>query len=229
MKSLLHALNIGTLAAWLSIAGFGAVGWLMPGWKLVTMRVQPEKLEILTITPDVIIGADVPAISPEEPAPSPSEILPAPPDSPDITHTAPLPEIPDLPLAPTHAAVPAARQIPQSFSARKSQSASTAKPTLSTTFGKGTSGGGISKSNRLAAGHMPAPPYPSYSRRNHQEGTVVVEFSVNSSGRVTAAFAKKSCQWPLLNQTAVRTVLGWSFPPGDSSITLERPITFKLN
>ena len=75
---------------------------------------------------------------------------------------------------------------------------------------------------------MPAPSYPPYSRRNHQEGSIVVEFCVNSSGRVTAAFAKNPSQWPLLNQTAVRTVMSWSFPPGDF-ITLERTIVFKLN
>ncbi len=228
MNPLFHALNIGTLAAWLSVAGFGTVGLIVPGWKLVTKRDQTEKLETLTITPDVIIGADIPAISLEEPAPSPQEIFPAPPALPDIPSTAPLPEIPDLPLAHTPAAAPAPRQPPQPTSARKSQSSSSDKPTSATTPGKGTSGSGMSKSNRLAAGHMPAPPYPSFARRNRQQGTVVVEFSVNPSGHVTAAFAKKSCQWPLLNQTAVRTVLGWSFPPGDS-ITLERSITFKLN
>ena len=85
----------------------------------------------------------------------------------------------------------------------------------------------MSKAARIAAGSMPAPSYPAEARRKGQTGTVIVEFTVDSSGRVTYANASSPSPWPLLNQEAVRTVLRWRFPPGDF-ISLERPIVFRL-
>jgi D-arabinose 1-dehydrogenase-like Zn-dependent alcohol dehydrogenase len=40
MTSFIHALNIGTLATWLSVAGFGAVGVMAPHWRSET-KVAP--------------------------------------------------------------------------------------------------------------------------------------------------------------------------------------------
>ena len=227
MNSLYHALNIGTLAAWLSVAGFGSVGLMVPGWEFVPKPAHPEILEVLTVTPDITVGADAPSVSPEESPPSPPEVPNLPPAILDIATITPLPEIPDLPPVPSLSVSPAPRPGRQPTAARKSTSASPGNPTPSTAPGNGRSGTGISKSNCFSAGHMPAPPYPPYSRRNRQEGTVVVQFTINSEGHVTAAFAKNPSPWPLLNQAAVRSVLSWKFPPGDF-ITLERPIIFKL-
>ena len=45
MTSFIHALNIGTLATWLSVAGFGAVGLMAPSWRSepkVTPLVQAQ-------------------------------------------------------------------------------------------------------------------------------------------------------------------------------------------
>ena len=227
MPPLFHALNIGTLAAWLSVAALGTVGLIIPGWKFTPKRDYQGNLEVLIVTPDVTIGADAPPISPEKSAPSPPDAQPLPPAIPDIATATPLPEIPDLPPAPSPITPPAHHSAPLPASAGKSISASAGKSTPSTAPGNGRTGTGISKSNRFAAGHMPAPPYPAYSRSNRQEGTVVIEFTINSTGHVTAAFAKTPSPWPLLNQAAVRSVLSWKFPPGDF-ITLERPIIFKL-
>jgi protein TonB len=74
---------------------------------------------------------------------------------------------------------------------------------------------------------MPAPSYPAECRRKGQTGTVVVEFTVDSSGRVIAAHAKSESPWPLLNHEAVRTVRRWKFPPG-GIMKLQRPIVFQL-
>jgi TonB family protein len=93
--------------------------------------------------------------------------------------------------------------------------------------GSGSAGTGMSNAARIAAGHMPSPDYPPYSRRNRQEGTVVVEFTVDSSGKVISAYAKHPCQWNLLNTEAVSTVRSWRFPPG-GVMTLQRPIVFQL-
>ncbi|MEO7100783.1 MAG: TonB family protein [Luteolibacter sp.] len=226
MNSLFHALNIGTLAAWLSVVGFGTVGVILPGGQLVHDRVHFEKLEVLNVTPDITVSDEAPTPAPEQTAAASPEIPPAPPALPDIPSTAPLPEIPDLQQSPSTA--PAVRPAPQHVSSRKPTATTSGNPASSGAPGNGRVGNGMSLQDRLAAGHTPAPDFPPFSRRNRQEGKVVVEFCVNSDGRVTAAFAKNPSRWPLLNQTAVRTVLSWSFPPGDF-ITLERTITFKLD
>jgi protein TonB len=74
---------------------------------------------------------------------------------------------------------------------------------------------------------MPAPVYPAAARRGGQTGTVLVEFTVDSSGRVISAVAKSPSPWPLLNAEAVRTVRKWRFPPG-GIMKLQRPIVFQL-
>jgi protein TonB len=84
-----------------------------------------------------------------------------------------------------------------------------------------------SNAARYTAGHMPARSYPAEARRQNQTGTVVVEFTVDPSGRVISATAKSPSSWPLLNAEAVRTVLSWSFPAG-GVMTLQRPIVFQL-
>jgi protein TonB len=85
----------------------------------------------------------------------------------------------------------------------------------------------MSASARLAAGNMPPPSYPSEARRKGQTGTVVIEFTVDTSGRVISADAKSPSPWPQLNQEAVRTVRRWNFPPG-GVMKLQRPIVFQL-
>lgn len=86
----------------------------------------------------------------------------------------------------------------------------------------------MSDSARLAAGRMTAPSYPPFSRRNGQTGTVLVEFTVDTNGRVISAYAKSSSKWPLLDNEAVRTVRSWKFPAG-GVMKLQRPIIFRLN
>lgn len=218
MNSLIHALNIGTLAAWLSLLGFGTVGVFLPGGQAPRTMMPLEKLETLTVTADLTLDDDhlsdssPPAVAASPPATRNN--LPAPPALPDLASVSPLPEVPDLPSAPE--ASQATRAAPQATASRTPRAAAPGKPAAA-----------MAGNARIAAGHMPAPDYPPFARRNHQEGTVVVEFCVNSSGRVTAAFAKNPSPWPLLNDAAVRTVRKWSFPPG-ADITLDRPIVFRL-
>lgn len=230
MTSMIHALNIGTLATWLSVLGFGAVGVLLPGWHAPRTTVTLEKLETLTVTADLTLDEDSLGDSSPPPAaaspPTTPETLPAPPALPDIASVSPLPEVPELADAPKvteptrSTPQPTPRRTPRATTSERS--ATSEKPATSERPGAVMSG-----KDRIAAGRMPAPDYPTVARRNHQEGTVVVRFSVNSSGRVTAAFAKNPSRWPLLNEAAIRTVRRWSFPPG-AEITIDRPIVFRL-
>ncbi|HUJ11852.1 MAG TPA: TonB family protein [Verrucomicrobiae bacterium] len=68
----------------------------------------------------------------------------------------------------------------------------------------------------VGEGEQPAPEYPAEALALHQEGTVVVRFVVGTSGLVTSAEVSQPCPWPLLNESAVRTIRRlWRFGPGD--------------
>jgi protein TonB len=236
MNALIHALNIGTLATWLSVAGFGSVGVLLPAWHARPATASPAELETIWIAPDITLGAETPADSApaasENSIPETPEILPAPPELPELTDLAPLPDIPDLPALPQ----PSAKPSPQATSRPTAQATTPRRTTAATTRGAtgsarptaaSGSNTGASDSSRLAAGRMPAPSYPSEARRKGQTGTVLIEFTVDSSGRVISAYAKSPSPWPLLNEEAVRTVRRWKFPPG-GVMKLQRPIVFQL-
>lgn len=220
MNSLFHAINIGTLATWLSVAGFGAVAGIFNHQPLTSPK--PKPLEALPVFQDIVLGDEEPANeSPQEISDSSAPVLPAPPELPDIAEFEPLPEIPDLP-APrstlTDKPAPPAKSKVNAASSRTGTGS--AKPT--------GGGSGMSDSSRLAAGRMPAPSYPPFARRNGQTGTVLVEFTVDAAGHVISAYAKSSSSWPLLDNEAVRTVRSWKFPAG-GVMKLQRPIVFRLN
>lgn len=78
-------------------------------------------------------------------------------------------------------------------------------------------------------GRQPAPDYPARARREGQQGTVVVRLTVGETGSVLAAEAVTPSPWPLLNDSAVRTVKNrWAFSGGRPRV-YEVPIRFALN
>jgi protein TonB len=78
------------------------------------------------------------------------------------------------------------------------------------------------------AGRQPAPSYPPDAAADRQQGTVMVRFEVDNTGRVIAAFAAAPSPWPLLNEAAVQAVrYTWRFPPGPARI-YDVSIEFKL-
>jgi len=240
----LHSLNIGTLSAWLSIAGFGTVGVFVHPWEPAP-RTSPEVEETELAPEDFDVSAA--PFTPETedsqpPSASPPEINPvpieAPPELAPITEAAPLPEIPELPeVAPAPAPDTTARETPSRTAAESaprvstpSRSGATGKPagtSAAPSSSTNSSGTAMSNASRLAAGRMPAPNYPAAARRGGQTGTVLVEFTVDASGKVISAYAKKPSPWPILNEEAVRTVRRWKFPPG-GVMKLQRPIIFQL-
>lgn len=65
------------------------------------------------------------------------------------------------------------------------------------------------------AGRQPSPAYPLAAQRAGQEGAVQVRFVVAENGRVTAAEAVAPSPWPMLNDSALRTIRNrWRFPDG---------------
>lgn len=245
-QAFLHSLNIGTLSTWLSLAGFGTVGVIVhPLDVLPPPNDRVEETEL--VVNDFVLGdasePGNPGSAAAEPAPqvppeTPAETLPAPPELAPLAESEPLPEIPDFPAPaatkPAGEAPRESRTASRSTGAASSPRASgttsrggssgTGKPSGSAT---GSSGSGMSNAARLAAGRMPSPMYPAAARRGGQTGTVIVEFTVDTSGRVIAAHASSPSPWPLLNNEAVRTVRRWKFPPG-GVMKLQRPIVFQL-
>lgn len=80
----------------------------------------------------------------------------------------------------------------------------------------------------IGEGKQPAPDYPPRAIFERQEGVVLVEFTVGQDGRpISAEFASAS-PWPLLNESAIKTVRNkWRFAPGPIR-RYEVPINFKL-
>ncbi len=183
--SLLHALNIGTLAFWSSVTGFAALAIWVPS--TVPETTVSEAGQITSLGNDFSLGdvkenqagESIPADALPESVTDAVEPLPAPPVLPSRERLAPLPDLPNSPAP----------------------------------VGRPTAGKSISA--RLASGHTPGPSYPPYSRRTGQTGTVVVQFTVGASGNVTAASIYTSSSWNLLDQEALRTIRTWQFPPGE--------------
>lgn len=232
MHSLTHVLNIGTLATWMSVAAFGSAGVILgravhlppvadvAGVELVQTPLEVESVHV----------ADRMNEASEQPTSADSIELPAPPEMLPTLQSDALPEVPDMPFAEvkkvSEAIKPAAK--PASKPAVKPQRSSAVAGNPSSGNNASASGAAtMSNAARLAAGRMPAPRYPSEARNKGQAGTVLIEFTVDPSGRVSSAHIATPCPWSVLNEEALRAVKNWKFPPG-GVMTFKKPIVFKL-
>lgn len=232
MHSLTHALNIGTLATWMSVAAFGSAGVMLgravhlppiadvAGVELVQ---TPLEVESVDVADNMNEASDQPASVESIELPAPPKMLPA-------LQSDTLPEVPDMPIAEVKKVSEAIK------STAKPASKPAAKPQRSSAVAGNPSAGNNASANgaatmsnaaRLAAGRMPAPRYPSEARSKGQAGTVLIEFTVDPSGRVSSAHIASPCPWSVLNEEALRAVKNWKFPPG-SVMTFKKPIVFKL-
>jgi protein TonB len=83
-------------------------------------------------------------------------------------------------------------------------------------------------SSAMGGGTFPGPDYPGSARRNHLEGTVVVEFTVDSSGALTSVKLQKSSGHPVLDEAAVAVIKQrWRFPPGSPGYYF-KPFVFQM-
>jgi periplasmic protein TonB len=138
MAALLHALNIGTLATWLSVAGFGVIGIAMPETLGLVSHEQARDpyadLESIVLTEDFAAGelppsqatdtgstGEVDSFETEVPF-AEVETLPTPPEIPEIAETTPLPEIPDVPppaAKPQAETAPPAKRVAANTNSRR--------------------------------------------------------------------------------------------------------------
>jgi len=232
MSGTLHAVQIVTLAGWVSLAGVCAVVQTVKPWQAMpapAAEVVPPPIVLTDIVMDAPSGDAVEVVRPEGlPALPSTEDWSSPPELADASGLLPLSEVPSLPL-PRAAAEPvaAAKPTTRASAARSSAPAGRSGASTGASIGAGRGGGGGDASARLASGRMPVPRYPDAARRGGQTGTVLVEFTIDTDGRVVSAFAKQPSPWPLLNEEAVKTVRRWKFPPG-GVMKLQRPIVFEL-
>jgi len=232
MHSLTHALNIGTLATWLSVAAFGSVGVMLgravhlpsvadvAGVELMHTSLEVESVDVADRMNEV---SDQSASAESIELPSPPEMLPA-------LQSEVLPEVPDMPIAEVKKVSESIKPTtkPANKPATKPQRSSAVAGNPSSGNNASASGAAtMSNAARLAAGRMPAPRYPSEARNKGQAGTVLIEFTVDPSGRVSSAHIASPCPWSVLNEEALRAVKNWKFPPG-SVMTFKKPIVFKL-
>jgi TonB family protein len=237
MHGFLHSLQIATLSTWLSVAGFGAVGvWVRPS----QMRTATMDLEPATIT-EISVGDFLLQSTDEQPGPASAaaftadlvesvnvDPLPAPPELAPLADSVTLPEIPDIspPIKSSREARDVSGSNRPSIMPRSSrQSAGSIRSGAGNSSASTDSG--QTSASRLAGGRMPAPVYPAIAKRNGQTGTVVVEFTIGTDGRVISAYAKTPSPWSSLNEAAVNTVRRWKFPPG-GVMKIQRPIIFQL-
>lgn len=80
----------------------------------------------------------------------------------------------------------------------------------------------------------PAPEYPAMSKRNGEEGRVLLLVQVNAEGHPTDVTIKQSSTFVRLDQAALNAVRGWRFVPakrGGEAIaaSVVVPLTFKLD
>jgi len=239
MKSaVMHALQIATLAAWVS-SGIGAVvGFAVPQPWILPAREKPSVLAVQRFV-DLMDQPEQesPTEQIEEPAVNPDPVpviaTSSPPPMPEVQTTTDLPEIPELPAPEIRKTAQqiAPRLQPKTVPTEKPSAKPSAQPSTKLAAASGNAPPAVATSLSFGsgAGRQPAPAYPLQARRSNQQGTVVVEFLVGTDGKVLSAWVKSPSPFPALDNAALSTVRSrWSFPAG-AARRYRIPIVFRLN
>jgi periplasmic protein TonB len=80
----------------------------------------------------------------------------------------------------------------------------------------------------------PEPQYPATAKRRRQEGSVLLEVSVNKNGSASKVEVKQSSGFSLLDEAALDAVRHWQFEPAKNNnepvaSSVEVPVAFKLS
>ncbi|HEY9509368.1 MAG TPA: TonB family protein [Verrucomicrobiae bacterium] len=198
-----RSLQVFTFVLWMGCLTIGGLGFALPYLRPMPKPPEPEPVqaEFLKVElsndplPDIAPApAQVmqPTLAPTIVQPSTVQPLLVAEPSPAIAFA--------LPVAVPAQIVPAAQAA---HSRSENADAQTALPPAQTlTFGRGE-------------GKQPAPDYPFIAQRQGQQGSVKVRLSVGQDGRVITAEALEPCRWPLLNESAIHTILRrWRFSAG---------------
>lgn len=202
-------LPVVTLVLWLGCSVVSVLGLTMPYVRPLLAKAQPEPLQV------EMLNVELTTEPMPELAPPVASSLPTPPPADAIAQPqVPQPMAVALPSPAVAFAVPieGATRIVEASQASYDTSAAikndapapTSLPVQTLTYGQG-------------AGKQPAPEYPWRAQNEGQEGVVNIRFTVAENGRVLAAEAVNPSPWPMLNDSAVRTIRNrWRFSPGKS-------------
>ena len=210
--------SVVTTTIWTSCLAIGFIGIVIPYTKpaLAKKSEIPIQADILNVelTHDPLPPLDS---SPPEVLTPPPSIKPVnPPSAPAlIPVAAPSPAIAfAFPLVGTTKVV-AAAQASYTTPIETPRTEAPVPVATQLTFGRGE-------------GRQQAPEYPPRALREGQEGVVRVVFTVGPDGRTLAAELAARSPWPLLNESALKTIRErWRFSPGPIR-RYEVPINFKI-
>lgn len=196
-----------TLVLWLGCSVVSVLGLTMPYVRPLLAKAQPEPMQVEMLNVE-LTSEPMPDFTP----PVASSLVTPPPAGAVAPPQVPQPMAVALPSPSVAFAVPieGAMRIVEASQASYNTSAAikndapavAALPVQTLTYGQG-------------AGKQPAPEYPWRAQSEGQEGVVNVRFTVAENGRVLAAEAVNPSPWPMLNDSAVRTIRNrWRFSPG---------------
>lgn len=250
MHPLLYALNIGTLATWITLSGASTVAVAIKVHERLPKlnEVKPAEIELAFV--EEVIGSAPPAAQedtavseedvPQEELPQPEEIpeVPEMPEIPEVADLEPLPEIPDLPTKANGEIKPKPQPVAKRTSDQPKQATRT-KAAVSrtgpagggsgqgagTAKGSGGSATGASRWANLKKGRLN---YPSACRLAKEQGNVTVVFTVDERGYVVNARVSKASPYPALNEAALAHVRTFRFGPG-ARASNSQVVRFQLN
>jgi protein TonB len=239
----LYALNVITLAAWLSVSLGAMIGFSVPQEWSVALVLKPQPLSVMTSIDIAPAEALQDAQSEENQTSENTEVaeptvvpvmatLPTPPPMPEMAPMEDLPDVPEI-LAPVIKKTAVQVAAPSTTRPQAKPSSSASANNRPATTGKSAGGGPPSNATTLSfgsgAGRQPAPSYPLQARRSNHQGTVLVEFIVGVDGKVLSAWVKTPCAYDSLNNAALSTIRSrWKFPAGEAR-RYKIPIVFRLN
>jgi TonB family protein len=251
VSPLLYAVNIGTLATWITVSGASTVAVAIKVHERLPKlnEVKPAEIELAFIEEPMgsaqAAAPETAEISEEdvlqEELPVPEEEVPEVPEMPEIPEVAelePLPDIPDLPVKPDGEIKPKPQPAVKRTSDQPKQPKRTqttgrrSGPTgngsgtgAGTAQGSGSSASGASRWVGLRTGRLN---YPSDCKRAGQQGRVKVVFTVDERGYVVNARVIGPCPYPGLNEAALKHVRGFRARPGPRA-TNSQTIVFQIN
>lgn len=195
-----------TLILWLGCSVIGALGFAMPYARPQATKAEPEPIQVemlnVELSNDVLPDLAPPTADPLA-LPPPADAVAQPQVPQPIAVALPSPAVAFAVPVAAPARIVDVAQASYSSSVIKNDMPVAAAPVVqSLNFGQG-------------AGRQPAPDYPWRAQSEGQEGVVSVRFTVADNGRVAAAEAVLPSPWPMLNDSAVRTIRNrWRFPTG---------------
>jgi TonB family protein len=213
-------LSVLTLVLWVSCL---AVGWL--GFNFPYARPQPKPPEPVVVAQRIQVELTSDSLPAVEPASTPPEPL-TPPPLPDNTVVSAVPPL--LAVAEPTPAIAFALPVEGPVRVVPAAQAAFVRPTAPVDPTPAPAPAAQPLTYGQGEGRQPAPSYPLAARRQGQEGTVLIRFTVGTDGRVLSAEAAKPSPWPLLNDAALAAVRGsWRFSSGPVRL-YEVPIQFVL-